>query len=112
MKTSKRQRFLFTPPTPLGFQEISETIELFPQAALLLKMDTGDILYGNAKATALSAFTRDELRQIRLNRLFPNSGRRDLLALRPGDAFTELLLATRNLEYIPVEAALHHLYGR
>ncbi len=51
--------------------EFEALLDYFPQAALLLDMQKEKVLLANARAAELTLFTREELSQLRLPKLFP-----------------------------------------
>lgn len=51
--------------------EFEALLDYFPQAALLLDMQKERVLLANARAAELTLFTREELSQIQLPKLFP-----------------------------------------
>ena len=86
-----------------GLPEIQALLEFLPSAALLVELPNGTIHLANARATELTAFTREELGKMKLASLLVQA---DLSAVLPGypapsEPFNASLL-TRNKTHLEV----------
>ena len=61
-----------------GVEELEGLLDLLPHATLLVEGRSGRVLLGNAQATQLSAYTRQELSELQLGTLLPGFAIRKL----------------------------------
>ncbi len=61
-----------------GTQELEALLDLLPQPTLIADAHTRRILFANAQATQLSAYTRHELGELDLPTLLPDLNSEDL----------------------------------
>ncbi|HLA99008.1 MAG TPA: ATP-binding protein [Anaerolineales bacterium] len=86
-----------------GVPEIQALLEFLPSAALLVELPAGKIRLANARATELSAYTRDELSKMKCASLVVLADLPALLSSYPAPSDPlEAKLATRNKTHLDV----------
>ena len=76
--------------------DVESLLDLLPQPAVLADLQIKEILLANAKAAALTAYTRSEISNLDLKSLFPGLGTHGNHSVPNGTDFQEVELTTRN----------------
>lgn len=95
-----------------GAAELEALLDLLPQSTLIANEQSGRILYANAKATQLGAYTRKEFAELELNTLLPalaSSRITEILSAGSDPGLYKLI--TRSSKSVEVSLAVARLGG-